>query len=188
MGSKLSAMFLVFSCLAISAAAQDVPRFEITGTYAYVHTNNPPGKCGCFPMNGGDGSIFYHLRGTLGVVADFGSFHAGDVNSTGSNLNLTSYLFGPQVRVPAGRRMAPFGHVLFGGTHASGLGYGTGDDPANGFAFAPGGGLDLSLNRVVSIRVVEADYYFTHLQNGVNSRENNLRILTGIVLRLGHAR
>jgi hypothetical protein len=43
-----------------------------------------------------------------------------------------------------------------------------------------GGGLDFAVNRRIAVRLVEADYYFTHLANGVNSEESNLRLSFGL--------
>ena len=57
--------------------------------------------------------------------------------------------------------------------------------PANAFAMAVGGGLDVRVNHAFSVRLFEADYYLTHFQNGVNSEENNLRLTFGVVFHVG---
>jgi hypothetical protein len=46
-----------------------------------------------------------------------------------------------------------------------------------------GGGIDFKLSRQLSIRPVQAEYFVTRLPNGLNNRENNLRIGAGIILR-----
>jgi hypothetical protein len=47
-----------------------------------------------------------------------------------------------------------------------------------------GGGLDLNLGQV-SVRVFQADYFFTHFLNGTNDRQNNLRLAFGVVFHFG---
>jgi hypothetical protein len=48
-----------------------------------------------------------------------------------------------------------------------------------------GGGFDFRISGHVSIRPVQAEYFMTRLPNGLDDRENNLRLGAGIVLRLG---
>jgi hypothetical protein len=48
-----------------------------------------------------------------------------------------------------------------------------------------GGGIDFKVSKHVSVRPVQAEYLMTRLPNGLNNRENNLRIGAGITLRLG---
>ena len=48
-----------------------------------------------------------------------------------------------------------------------------------------GGGLDLKLTRHLALRLIDADYLLTLLPNGINSRQNNVSLSTGVVFRLG---
>jgi hypothetical protein len=50
---------------------------------------------------------------------------------------------------------------------------------------AVGGGVDLRLSRHFAFRLMQADYYYTRLANGVNDHQNNLRIGAGLLIRLG---
>jgi hypothetical protein len=50
------------------------------------------------------------------------------------------------------------------------------DGSSNAFAMLAGGGLDIGLNRHFAIRALEGDYFITRLKNGVNDRQNNLRL------------
>src|ERR1039458_3321139 len=53
----------------------DKPRpFEVDGGYAYMRTNQPPGSCGCFGMQGGNGSGGGTVKDTSYTV---GGGHAG---------------------------------------------------------------------------------------------------------------
>jgi hypothetical protein len=110
-------MGLLFSS---RATAQDASRVEAGVDYNYVRTNLPPGDCGCIAMNGGDGWLAFHLTHSLAAVAQVGAQHASNVGGVGADLTFTSYLFGPRYSVRVTDRIAPFGQVLFGGTHASG--------------------------------------------------------------------
>jgi peptidoglycan-associated lipoprotein len=182
---KLIGWAVLLLCAVAPLSAQDTSRFDISAGYTFVRSNAPPGACGCFSMNGTDASGAYNLTRYLGVVGDFSAVHAGNVNASGQGLTLTSYLFGPQVSVPVHSRFRPFGHVLVGGVHAGGLGYGGAGAPDNAFAAAVGGGVDWQVNRSFSVRLFEADYYLTHFQNGANSEENNLRLSFGVVFHIG---
>jgi outer membrane immunogenic protein len=167
-----------------AAAAQEIPRFEIAGDYTLVRSNAPPGGCGCFFMNGGSAAGTINVLPGLGITGDVTVVHAGNVNASGQPLTLTSYLFGPRF-TPIRRRIVPFAEALFGGVHASGLQYGSASQPANALAFDVGGGADFSVTSHFSVRLIEADYYMTRLTNGMNARENNLRLSFGVVFGFG---
>jgi len=53
-----------------------------------------------------------------------------------------------------------------------------------GAAFAAnlGGGLDMHANRRFSVRLVEADYLITGIDNATDDHQNDLRISTGIIV------
>jgi peptidoglycan-associated lipoprotein len=48
-----------------------------------------------------------------------------------------------------------------------------------------GGGLDIGFTRLIALRAIEADYYLTRFDNGVNDHQNNLRISAGVIIRFG---
>ena len=48
-----------------------------------------------------------------------------------------------------------------------------------------GSGLDISITRHMAVRALEADYFLTRFNNGVNDHQNNLRLAAGIVIRFG---
>lgn len=162
--------------------------FDVGGGYTYVRANAPPGGCGCFSLNGGNGWLALNATKSIAVVGEVGVQHASNVVGTGADLTLTSYLFGPRYTVRRFGRLQPFAQVLLGGAHASGsLAPGSSGlaGSANAFATIVGGGLDVRLNEHFSLRAIEANYYFTKFDNGVNDRENNLRIGVGIIFRFG---
>jgi opacity protein-like surface antigen len=156
--------------------------------YNYVRSNMPAGDCGCFALNGGSGWVAFNFSRSIGVVGEIASQHASNVSSTGADLTLTSYLAGPRYAWAASRHFAPFAQALVGGAHASGaLAPGSSGLPGSGNAFAmtAGGGLDIRLSRRIALRALEADYYLTRFDNGVNDHQNNFRIAIGVIIRFG---
>jgi outer membrane immunogenic protein len=176
------ALSLLFS---LPSAAQDAPRMEAGIDYSYVRTNAPPGGCGCIAMNGGDGWFAYNLTHSFAAVAQFSVQHASNIGGA-ADLTFNSYLFGPRYRRRVTRRVAPFGQVLFGGTHAGGTlapgSSGIAGSP-NAFAMTAGGGVDIEVRKRVAIRPAEVDYFLTRFDNAVNDHQNNFRFGAGVVLR-----
>ena len=162
--------------------------FEVGGGYSYVRANLPPDGCGCFSLNGGSGWVGIGLTRHFSIVGEVAAQHGSNIAGTGGDLTLTSYLLGPRYTVRRSEGVRPFGQFLVGGAHASGSeAPGTSGLPGspNAFALAAGGGLDLSLSKHLSLRLVQADYYFTHFSNGINDRQNNFRIGVGLVFNVG---
>jgi peptidoglycan-associated lipoprotein len=175
------------STLVPAAQAQAEPsQLEAGIDYNFVRANGPPGGCGCFSMNGANARASVRLAGGFSAVGEFGGEFSSDVNGTGEDLTLYSYLFGPRYTVRKWERWQPFAQLLVGGAHASGT-----FEPSvsgtsgsyNAFAMVAGGGLDINLTKRIGIRAVEADYYLTLFPNGVNGHQNNLRIAAGVYFR-----
>lgn len=171
-----------------AAAAQDLSVGELGVDYNYVHTNAPPRGCGCFSMNGGNGWLAYNWTRSLAVVGEVASQHASNIAGSGTDLTLTSYLFGTRYSWRKAGHFVPFAQVLLGGAHAGGdfaparTGFA---GSSNAFAMILGGGLDVTLSKRFAVRTFQADYYLTRFANAVNDHQNNLRISAGLVLRLG---
>jgi hypothetical protein len=161
--------------------------FEIEGGYTYLRTNEPPGSCTCFGMQGGNGTFAWTIKDSgVGIVADVAAIHAGTIASTGYNLTILSTTGGIRYSPPVKSiDIQPFGQALFGIAHASGTGAQS-PNPAAGnagaaFALNVGGGIDLPVSRRFSVRLFEADYLMTTFDNGGNNRQNNLRVSLGAV-------
>jgi len=184
----------VASMCSALAYAQAAPTTERTGRpeialdYTYLRSNAPQGNCGCFNMNGGNGTFAWPLgSGKFALAGDVTVAHAGTVSTSGDNLTLSTFTAGVRYLPPMkSRSFQPFGQVLVGLAHSSGtLVQGANPGAANaGAAFAAnfGGGLDLRVNPRFSIRLVEADYLLTTFDNGTNNHQNNLRISAGLVI------
>jgi peptidoglycan-associated lipoprotein len=182
----------VIAASGVAGVAQAAPvtdphvRGELGFAYDYVHSNAPPGSCGCFSLNGGSATFAWNLgkRG-LALAGDVLVTQAGAIANGNSNLTLSTYTGGVRYWPLVGRsRLQPFGEALVGLAHASGS-LVTGGPTSNAdasFATNLGGGLDLRTSSRISIRVVDADYLFTGFDNGGNNHQNNIRIGAGLVV------
>jgi outer membrane immunogenic protein len=190
------AMFLLafgFTAMASRPAAAQSGSLSLVDVgldYNYVRSNLPAGGCGCFHLNGGGGWLAFNFSHSLGIVGEIASQHASNVSGTGADLTLTSFMAGPRYTWNGAGRLAPFAQLLLGGAHAGGS-LAPGNSGLSGsaaFAVTAGGGLDIGLTRHIALRALEADYYLTRFDNGVNDHQNNLRIAAGVIVRLGASR
>ncbi len=168
-----------------------VPRYEVGGMYDYL--NFAPGDpFSSFSNQGASGFFTYNASKWIGLVGEVGTY-GGKRNVfplTGTNDlvsgGIISYLFGPRLNWRKFDYFVPFGEVLVGGVRGNGQITGTADQ--NAFAMAPGGGVDLVLNKNVAWRVAELNYMLTSFSGiGVTptGRQNSFRAATGLVLRFG---
>jgi outer membrane protein OmpA-like peptidoglycan-associated protein len=173
------------------APGQLVPRFEVAGTYHYV-SFAPGSPFATFGNQGGTGSFTYNTSRWLGLTGEFGGyrFERNLFPLTGSNAGVrggfTSYLFGPRLNLRKFDYFVPFAEFLLGGTHARVELTGTGTQSA--FAIAAGGGVDMVITRYFVWRVAQLDYFMTNFSGsavGGNARQDNFRVGTGAIIRLG---
>jgi hypothetical protein len=182
----MRSIFVVTALLLIGASAATAQESSFSGdaaiTYQWVHTNAGPGQCGCFGLNGAGISGSWNVKGPWSLVADFSSAYNGSAPPAGNSLTLTSMLAGGRFQTPRFPRskVQPFAQALVGAAHAGGGVAGVGDS-SYGFATRVGGGIDWPVSRRFSLRVIQVDYYLTHIANAVNDRQNNLLIGAGIV-------
>lgn len=170
-------------------------KIELFGGYSFVRApvtfDQIAGTCvisGCVPvmrtptlnLNGWEASGAVKVLGPLGLAADFGGT---DGSFQGAGTHLNTYLFGPQLRLPG--PISIFGHALIGDAHESihsgfaGSGLFTSGPTQNSFATALGGGLDMRLLPLISVRLVQVDYLFTHFNS---QTQNQPRISAGLVV------
>jgi hypothetical protein len=104
-----------------------------------------------------------------------------------------TYMFGPVIKRRG--KLEPFGEVLLGGAHSNLYGnamtaasaVGAASDN-NAFALTSGVGVDIHLNRAISVRPVEVGYLLTRFSNpfsGGNKNENSFRYAAGITFNFG---
>jgi outer membrane protein OmpA-like peptidoglycan-associated protein len=184
------------------------PRFDAAFVYSYIRAV-PTDTAGnrLVWLHGGSTSINFHLNRSFGIVGDFGGYADSQVrfgtangspvsNSTGKAF---TYLFGPRFTFASGARFSPFAQALFGGIHASAVTVSSGCNGAgcvplpseNKFAMTAGGGLDIRLHGPVDLRLFQAEYLMTRLNDlstGSTGTQNDVRLSGGIVFRIGGAR
>ena len=187
-----------------NAVAQDntPTTFEIGVDYSLAHFIPALPGSRSHNLNGGGGSlVFYTPAKWLGIKMDlqgYGSKTAAIGIPVGTALfpgggtvtvqgNLFTYMFGPVIKKRG--KVEPFGEVLVGGAYtnlyghlltASGV---VGTSPNNNvFALTSGVGLDIHINRTISIRPVEIGYLLTRFSNPFSRgavSENSFRYIGG---------
>ena len=161
--------------LPVSAWAQDVPRYQVFGGYSNLAANVTTSS---IDMNGVNGSFQENLNSWLGGALDI-SGHFGTEN--GYHVNTESAMYGPVFSYRKSKSVTPFVHGLLGAVRGSPdyLGISKGEYR---FGTYLGGGVDLKIGPGVALRLIQADYLFTHFSN---IRQDNFRISAGIVLNFG---
>ena len=185
---KLLVAVAVLSLFCIPALAQDTPKVEVFGGYQYIRDTG-----GLFidglSYHGFSAAVEGNVASFLGIVGEFGYFRhtesAGDESATLSGM---PFMFGPRVGY-RGERFRVFGHYLLGGTRVS-LDTTPSDPDAEGsetfFSQAIGGGIDLVLSDIISIRPAQFDYLSVRFTEGDMSRwENHFRYSGGVVFTFG---
>jgi Outer membrane protein beta-barrel domain len=120
-------------------------------------------------LHGVNVSGVYNFSKYVGVKGDFSTHHK-------ESFSLQNYLGGIQIKNNAkeGSRVRPFAHALAGAVVAS-----EGFRAQGGaFSVAVGGGIDIRVNKKVSVRAIQIDYN-PYISGGYYS--NNVRIGAGIV-------
>lgn len=163
-----------------------VPRFELAAGYSYVNFQ-PGSPFPSFNNNGGSGSFAYNASRYLGLVAEFSGYDFNrSVSGTTANGNWNTWLFGPRLNLRRFDYFVPFVEFLAGGAHSDVQI--TGTTTQNAFALAAGGGVDVVFSKHVAWRFAQIDYLMTNFSGANlagNARQDNLRLGTGIVIRLG---
>jgi len=168
----LTAFFV--SLLAVVSRAQDTPKAEVAAGYSVIYVV----KGFTFFMHGGSGSVALNANSWLGLVGDFGAYHA----NPGVSLTTETYTFGPRFSYRRWDRLTPFAKVLVGGLHASALTTGF-TNASNALAFGAGGGADLGLDSGRRFALRPELEYFGFRANG--NTTSNARFSVGIVFRIG---
>ena len=163
-----------------------VPRFELAVGYSYI--NFDPGTgFNNFNSHGANGGFTYNATRYLGLTAELAGYNF-DRNVDGNKVSgsMTTFLFGPRLNLRRFDHFVPFAEFLFGGARAGTELNGGTDQTA--FALAAGGGVDVVFTKHLAWRFVQIDYLMTNFSGplvGASSRQNNLRLGTGIVYRFG---
>ncbi len=171
------------------------PKWEVNAGYSYI--NFQPGETfDGMNVHGATGGVAYNVRRYLGLVAEIGGgrfdrrLDQNVAQPISVNGGLFTYLFGPRLNMRRFDRFVPFGELLLGGARGGEAITGTAAGHSS-FAMAAGGGVDVVLTPNLAWRFAQIDYLMTNFsgnQVGGTSRQDNLRLGTGIVLRLGNTK
>lgn len=178
-------LFIVFLAIfGLSGACKAQDKVEVSGGYSYLRASVEVGQ---FPpagpppfnttehanLNGWEFSGQYKFLPFLGAVADFNGNY-GTLN--GSGVREHTFLFGPQVSLPA--RVSPFAHALFGFARESQDFFAASGRADTSFATALGAGIDVNLVPLVKLRLIQFDYLRTQLYGAT---QNEPRVSAGVV-------
>jgi hypothetical protein len=171
-------------CLfSLSAGAQDKSTVDLFGGYSYVHTS-PGIALSSFNANGGVGSVAFNVNSWGSLVAEAGGVHVSHINGADVDANAETFLFGPKISLFRGSKLTPFAQVLAGFARSDAAFNRTSSSSFNGFALAPGIGLDWNATRHVGLRLGQMDYLLTRMPTSTNQVNwNNFRYSAGVVFR-----
>jgi hypothetical protein len=162
---KLILLGFALSLFAISSRAQSV---DASIGYSYFRL----GGSGGLNQNGASGSVAYFPNKWLGLVGDFGGYHA---SPAGVSLNTYTYLFGPRFAFHNPTKVTPFAQALVGGSRIT---LGGGGGSSNQFAWSFGGGVDFPLLPHLAFRP-QVDYVGLDTPG---SHTNCTRVSAGVVI------
>lgn len=203
-----------------SARAQDTPAYEVFAGAAYTREDITAarfvnGKLEDRYINGigWHASLTGNANSWIGAVFDFSGefsnprFTGNDVGLPGTipitiNSSTFTYLFGPRFTYRKMNHITPFAEALFGPAtlraSSSDLGI-TNVISTTAFATALGGGVDMPMNRHITLRLIQADYILTRFRelgvdpntglpvfSGERRTQNNLRASVGVVFHFGN--
>jgi hypothetical protein len=179
---RFLAVLIFATVLPLQALAQDAPRVEIFGGFQYFRANTglDVQNLDHFNLNGWDASLSGYFNRYLGVTADFsGAYGSPEFQGIPIHTKQHTFMFGPVLRLPNPTHLTPFVHALGGAAHLSADAAGTSSAETDA-AWAVGGGLDLNMAPLLSLRLAQVDYLQT--RSGGTS-QNNFRYSAGVVLR-----
>jgi hypothetical protein len=163
--------------------AQEYPRFEIVGGYQFIHV---PDRWDASYLHGLSGQFEFNINRIVGIVSDFGFGIAGaQEQGTDFDEKFIAFMTGPRFGYRTDK-FRVFGQAIFG-EYRNWLGA----DRETDIEMALGGGLDIDVNKRIAIRAVQIDWMRNHHKPefifDIFNWTNNLRIISGIVFKLGRS-
>ncbi len=165
------------------------PTADLFLGYQYIRLN-PADPIDGYNFHGGSADIAFNVNDKLGIVADFGGGRTRRELVPGASFRggLFNFLFGPRFSWRNHERAVPFLQALFGGVRGSTVGTPLAAASEGSFAMTLGGGVDLVATPRIAIRPIQFEYLMTRFTGPSLDREtqNNVRLKSGIVFRLGN--
>jgi opacity protein-like surface antigen len=173
--SLVTSTLLLLCCFAVAQENGEASKVDLFAGYQFTHVAVGHGIDAHVNLNGWNAAVTGYFNRHVGITADFSGVYGND---SGINTREHPYLFGPTVRFPVGK-ITPYGHLLFGATHAN-FSSGGVSQSDNSFAWAMGGGLDVNVNRHFAVRPAQFDWLRTQF---FNSTQSNVRYSAGVVVK-----
>jgi len=210
---RVFCLVVLGSIFGLCALAQEGGKADLFLGYSFVR-NNSAQTIPAFTSNGGIGTFAWNFNDYIGMEAELGGYHNGNVNSYHFDTTNFSYLFGPRFSWGRQKTVAPYIHTLFGGQNATTSiaassvlvvnpmatdklsSDGRYKATTNSFAMAVGGGIDIKLGKSFILRPIQVDYFLTRLEApdvtvppGTSvptaRNQNNFRFAAGIAFNFG---
>jgi len=175
-------------CGTFAAAQTRQPVDEVFGGYSWLSTRGyvDGGYKSPDIVSGFDLSNVYYLpqAHNLGLLGDYSYHFNGSIKGTGVNdIKVDNILGGIQYKYHTDT-FSPFARVFVGGVYHAG-----GNRSQWSAGVGGGGGFDLNVNKMWTIRVAQVDYIYNNYNpkvlTGHNTQWNSIRLAAGIVLNLG---
>lgn len=195
---KLLGLLTLLVLASLPAMAQGMPTGEVGAGYTFRSwavppTLQPPSS---LHMNGWNATADFNFNEWIGVATDVDWTRYSSVAPT-STTDITTAMAGPQIYPLRHHKLTPFVHFLFG------VGYYNLTLPAatecapfctstdGNFAWAGGGGVDLTVTRHIGVRLGQFDYEQTRFRLQVLTEgpavapQDNWKYSAGILFRFG---
>jgi hypothetical protein len=188
------------------------PKIEIVADYSYIRFGPSVPHTERHALLGAGGSLIYNWNEFLGLKGEVQAYTSNKnafiippdsvfpngLTGTAQG-NMLTYMVGPEMKVR--RHFAqPFANLMFGGAHTNI--YDIALKPlcpttattcnvkaptAESFAMEFGGGVDLVINKYISLRPVQVDYLLTRFSNAISKTGNqsSFHYSAGLVFTLG---
>lgn len=178
--------FILISSVAIFA--QEVPKYELFTGYSAVRMNE------FTTYNGLAMALTRNFNKSFGMVGeiagysnskdDIFTFNDFFIRSKSSS-KLFTYMAGPRFSIRSNSRFTPYGQALFGGyriseNFSSQVNSSTfkSKNVVNSFAATAGAGVDITVNKRISVKAAQIDYLFLRKTNN-----DNLRVSSGLAFK-----
>lgn len=166
---------LILSAITINAQEKDNTDYYVG--YQFVRTNVET-QTRSFKFNretdshGVNASVTrYASTGNLGLTGELGA------NFDARGRNLYTYMGGLTLKGNRNGKVQPFVKGLLGGYTKQNEGI-LSNKTLSGFAYSVGAGLDVKINKKLSLRLIQADYLATRNNS---QYDNNVRIGSGLI-------
>ena len=183
---RLLIFFMLFGLCSIPVLAQDVPLAEVFGGYQLLHDagETEDGVRGG-NYHGFTTSFEGKIASYAGIVGEFGYDNHSEEYGFADSWKNYSLLFGPRITAYQAEQYRIFGHFLFGANKTSISGGILAESDWN-VAYALGGGMDIVLNKTISVRVAQLDLFSVHRsEDRWSTWSNHFRYSGGVVFKFG---